>query len=439
MIMGIFDFLMVGIVFFAAFAWGANEAWAMGFTAMITLTLTAIKITADIWRRSFRMHCTSVFIPLFLFLAYVGSQLLFGPASGSSFPGTVERRSTTVYFLLSLSYVAIVFIVGNGARSRSFLKRLVVSILVLGAVESIYGLIQYIGNYNYIWQVRRITDVSMATGTLINRNHYALLMNVCICISLGYLYYRLMRITQNTGLSLRRLMSAPGFAKIAWIVSWIVLMGLALVFSTSRMGIAAMFFSMGAMMIAARITTSHARRTTAVVVFLILAILGSAIYIGVDALFERYESILQERSSDTDRIALWRDAWKLVIKYPVFGQGLGTFRWTYPAYESVQPDIPAQYAHNDYLQAVAELGVIGLALLLWAYGAFWRTAIRNIRNAGDPLVRGIGIAMIGALTAIALQEITDFGLYIPGVAVTVAFLAGLNIRASALASKPSAG
>jgi putative inorganic carbon (HCO3(-)) transporter len=273
----------------------------------------------------------------------------------------------------------------------------------------------------------------MATGTLINRNHYALLLNLCICASLGYLYYRATRMMGNAGISVRRLMRSPGFAKIAWIVIWILLMGIALVFSMSRMGIAAMILSMGAMMMAARIAARYARHTTAVAILLILAILGSAIYIGVDALFERYESLSQQSSFDADRIALWRDAWKMIVKYPVFGQGLGTFRWTYPAYESVQPDIPAQYAHNDYLQAVAEVGVIGLALLLWAYGAIWRTAIRNIRNAADPLVRGIGIATIGALTAIALQEITDFGLYIPGVAVTAAFLAGLNIRASALA------
>jgi O-antigen ligase len=430
--MAIIEFMMVGIVFFAAFAWGANAAWAMGFTAMITLTLATIWLIASIWRHKFRMYCASVFIPLFLFLVYVGCQWMIGASSRAGIPNTVDRHSTMVYFLLTLSYVAIIFVVGNGARSRSYLKWLVVSVVVLGAVESIYGLIQYLGNYNYIWLVQRTTFENTATGTLINRNHYALLMNVCICVSLGYLYYRTMRVARGTGLSLRRLLSAPGFAKIAWLVIWIVLMAIALIFSTSRMGIAAMILSMGAMLVAARAATRHKRRATAVAVMLILAILGLAIYIGVDTLFERYENISRERSADTDRIALWRDAWKLVAKYPLFGQGLGTFRWTYPAYESVQPDIPAQYAHNDYLQAVAEVGVTGLILLLWAYGAVWRTAIRNLRDSADPLVRGIGIAAIGALTAIALQEITDFGLYIPGVAAAAAFLVGLNIRASAV-------
>jgi O-antigen ligase len=98
----------------------------------------------------------------------------------------------------------------------------------------------------------------------------------------------------------------------------------------------------------------------------------------------------------------------------------------------VKPDTPARYAHSDYLQALAEVGVVGLILLVWAFGATWRTAVRNIRNTQDPLVRGIGLGTVGALTAIALQEISDFGLYIPGVAMTAVFLIGINIRASAL-------
>jgi hypothetical protein len=46
------------------------------------------------------------------------------------------------------------------------------------------------------------------------------------------------------------------------------------------------------------------------------------------------------------------------------------------------------------------------------------------------LIQTSGLATIGALTAMVLQEATDFGLYIPGVAVLAAVLAGLNPRAS---------
>ena len=87
---------------------------------------------------------------------------------------------------------------------------------------------------------------------------------------------------------------------------------------------------------------------------------------------------------------------------------------------------------------MAETGIVGLGLLLWFFVAVWRVALKNLRNDRDPLVRGIGLGTIGALTAIALQEITDFGLYIPGVAMLVAVLVGLNLRAQSLGKEISA-
>jgi O-antigen ligase len=139
----------------------------------------------------------------------------------------------------------------------------------------------------------------------------------------------------------------------------------------------------------------------------------------------------RENSKDAEAV-LWiilviADAWPMIKKNPIVGRGLGSFQWTYPAYERVEPDKPAKYAHGDYVQAVAETGVVGLVLLLWAAGSLWKSALKNLRSK-DPLVGGIGLATIGVLTAIALQEVTDFGLYIPGIAVMASVIAGLNLR-----------
>jgi O-antigen ligase len=428
----IIDIAVTGVVFFAVLAWGANEPWAIGIIAICSLVLLPIKIFTDAWRHNGKIRGLSVFLPLLLFLIYAGCQLALGPIPWLGFPGTVERHSTTMYFLLALSCVAITFITANGSGSRSLMKWLVFSIIVLGALEAVLGLVQYLGNYDYIWQFEKTAYRGLAGGTLINRNHYALLMNLCICTGIGYLYQRSMRFMGDEGISFKRLVGAPGAAKLAWLAIWLALMGVALVFSMSRMGIVAMICSIGAILVASKATAKHARRAGAAVALVLLAIMGLAIYIGVDAVLARYEDLSRERESDSGRVALWRDAWKMIEKNPVFGQGLGTFQWTYPAYESVQPDTPARYAHSDYVQALAEVGVVGLALLVWAFGAMWKTAVRNLRSNRDPLIRGVGLAAIGILTAIALQEITDFGLYIPGVLVTAAFLAGLNIRAAAL-------
>jgi O-antigen ligase len=218
---------------------------------------------------------------------------------------------------------------------------------------------------------------------------------------------------------------------LAWIILWLGLVGLALVFSMSRMGILAMLGCIAVMIICAK-ASEHGKRTSIMGLALLCVILGLAVYMGVDAVLARFEDVTKAGYLEQDRIPFWRQAWNMVQGHTIFGQGLGTFQWSFPAYQDFEPDIHAQYAHNDYLQALAEIGWVGLLLIAAAFAASWRTAMRNLVRASDPLVRGIGLATLGALSAAVLQEITDFSLYIPGIAALFAVLLGLNFRAAYL-------
>lgn len=310
--------------------------------------------------------------------------------------------------------------------------------LALGVFEALYGLAQYIGGYNYIWDFPVAGDI--ARGTLINRNHYALLLNLSICCGIGYLYYCSAQLLASRNLSVRGVLSRPGSAKLAWIILWLGFMGLALVFSMSRMGIIAMLSCLGVMIVSAKASELHGKRTTVMGLALLCLILGLAVYVGVDAVLDRFEAVAQTGYFEKNRFPIWSNAWAMTRRVAAFGQGLGTFRWAFPAYEMFEPDIPARYAHNDYLQLLAETGWIGLLLIAAAFAASWRSALRNLVRSSDPLVRGIGLATLGALSATALQEITDFSLYIPGVAVFLAVMIGLNYRAAGLdSSKASTG
>jgi O-antigen ligase len=416
------DALVFALVVFAACAWGANEPWAIAVVGMGAIALLAARAVGDLWRRGLRLPSPSVWMPGAAFLIYIAFQWLFR---------SVEPYTTGLYFLIALSFASVVYLAATGPLSRKAVRRLAAAVLIFGVLEALYGLTQYLGGYNYIWNYRRAFSQGVATGTFINRNHYALLLNLCIASSLGYLYYWTDRLLQSGKFSLRRIAGLPGSGKLMWFLFWIALMGLALVFSMSRTGIAAMFCAIAAMMAVAK-SVSSKRRIAVTGSLLLVFILGLALYTGIDEVIARYESVSKQWQSDRDRSALWRDAWPLVKKNPFFGSGFGTFQWTYPAYESVQPDVPARYAHNDYLQALAEVGIAGLALLLWMFGSVLRVAYRNFKYSQDPLVRGIGLGTVGVLTALAVQEITDFGLYIPGVAIAAAFLIGVNLRAREL-------
>jgi O-antigen ligase len=233
---------------------------------------------------------------------------------------------------------------------------------------------------------------------------------------------------QESGLSVRDALRAPGSGNVVWLMLLLLFQGFALVLSLSRMGIAAMLASMTVMAAMLASTDRRNRILAAAGLALIAAILALGAYTAADAILTRYELITEDTPVEQDRLVIWRDAWTMIHSHLLFGQGLGTFQWTFPAVESVRADLPARYAHNDYLQVLSEMGIVGLALSLLVYVFAWRTALRHFRDPGDPLVKAIGLAMLGALTATGLQELTDFGLYIPGVAIAFAFLLGINVR-----------
>jgi len=426
----IYDIGTIAIVIFAALAWGANEPWAMALISISAIALFSVKLISGLWRGNLGSFRFNIFLPLFLLLLFAGLQavnLVSEPPSGEiSLPYTIERHSTLLYLILAAGYVCIMLLTVSGFRSRKRLKLLLYAVLVLGIFEGIYGLVQYLGGYPYIWGYR--VPGGIAQGTLINRNHYALLLNLCICCGVGVLYYRSASILKGRDLSLRRVLSTPGSAQLAWLLLWPVLMGVALVFSMSRMGIMALLCCMTSMVLMGKTSTGK-RRVTVFGIALIGLVLTLVVYAGIDAVLARYEAITETGYIEKDRLPIWRDAWEMIDGHLILGRGLGTFQWSFPAYERLEPDVPAKYAHNDYLQALAEVGVVGLALLVWTFLVAWRIAVRNLRQSDDPLARGIGLALIGALTATALQEITDFSLYIPATALLLAVLMGMNVRA----------
>jgi O-antigen ligase len=68
-------------------------------------------------------------------------------------------------------------------------------------------------------------------------------------------------------------------------------------------------------------------------------------------------------------MVLYRDTWRMAMARPWFGWGMASYPHVFMLYNSQEPDprdhLPRFYsaAHNDWLQALAEHGLAGTALL----------------------------------------------------------------------------
>jgi len=92
------------------------------------------------------------------------------------------------------------------------------------------------------------------------------------------------------------------------------------------------------------------------------------------------------------------------------------------------------FAHNDYLQLLAELGLVGFAIGAALALSVVRIALRGALKCADPQARYFAVACIGALFAIGLHSLADFNLYIPANAMLLAWIAGMTVAVESWAS-----
>jgi O-antigen ligase len=121
-------------------------------------------------------------------------------------------------------------------------------------------------------------------------------------------------------------------------------------------------------------------------------------------------------------LALW---WR----FPLTGTGLGTFRDAFPLVQPLDLRGTWWHPHSDLLEVLVTAGGVGAVLVaagLWGLTARLATVLREGGRSED---RAAALAAFGALVSLALHESFDFGLAMPGNAVTLAVLLGATATA----------
>ena len=124
-------------------------------------------------------------------------------------------------------------------------------------------------------------------------------------------------------------------------------------------------------------------------------------------------------TASPDRRDEARAALRLARSRPVVGVGpaRAELRWA-RADGSVAM---GRYAHNEYLQVLAELGVVGLAILLSSFVVIGRV-VRAGRATSAP---GLWAGVAAALVALAVHGLFDFSWHVPAIPLTGALLLGI--------------
>lgn len=112
------------------------------------------------------------------------------------------------------------------------------------------------------------------------------------------------------------------------------------------------------------------------------------------------------------------------------GSGFGTFRDLYPKYRHFTGDLIVQHAHNDYLELLAEGGLLSVLLVLSVFMVFFYKSFRAFRKRRDPFSIYLFIGSLAGMISIFIHSLIDFNLHIGANGLYVFFLMGLNISAA---------
>ncbi len=318
---------------------------------------------------------------------------------------------------------------GGGARRRKLLTVLA----AFASAQAIYGIGQWVAETPRVLWVVKSAYPDCASGTLINRNHFALLMYVGLGATLALLLERIGRDPEE--LDPQR--------ETAIRVTLGVALGLevvAILSSKSRGGIV----GAGLVLLSGLPALWRAPRRVrwAMLAVLLSVVLPVLALVGGD-IGARMADISKEWSGRASRGTVLRLSGPYLRDFALTGSGGGTFEVAFPRYRDSSIVGLYDYAHDDYLQVALETGALGLALALAPLVLFgidyarWRARVRSdAARPPDDVEFEPPIPVLFALVAVMLHEFVDFGLQMPALGALFAVVAA--IAAPPLRARPAA-
>jgi O-antigen ligase len=133
--------------------------------------------------------------------------------------------------------------------------------------------------------------------------------------------------------------------------------------------------------------------------------------------------ISDENFAIVERLAHWQAAISMANDHPFIGVGLGNYEAAYPAYRLVGWPRALGHAHNDYLNLLAETGLVGLTGYVagWALIVYW--TLRALQQP-DPVMRGLVLGLMGTWTHLAVHSFVD-KLYVNNLFLHIGVMLGL--------------
>jgi O-antigen ligase len=114
-----------------------------------------------------------------------------------------------------------------------------------------------------------------------------------------------------------------------------------------------------------------------------------------------------ENFAVVERMAMWQAGGNMFLFNPWFGVGIGNFDDAYNMFNAPQWIYSRGHAHNYYIHAAAETGIVGLIAYLLLIIAVFRTGWRAVRRTYDQSLRYVVWGALGVISAVMFHNIVE--------------------------------
>ncbi|MGA2810735.1 MAG: O-antigen ligase family protein [Candidatus Acidiferrum sp.] len=404
-------FLRIGIcalLVFGVAAHGGVEDWArmvLESGAALLLVAWAFGVYS---RREEQIVVPALLLPM-------GALVLLVFLEWASFHTELAYGTRTELQLL-LADAVVLFLTAQAFRTIEDWKQFVWFAMFFSFLVCTFGILQHLTFNGKIYWFREMRFGGIPFGPYANRNHFAAFAELLIPISLLPLLLGKVR---------RERLFVVGLFTVLQIA--------ALLLSASRGGIVS--FGVELLVLVAWLALRRPDGKLLLAggaILLLVALLVS--WIGVRQITQRFSAMQSLEISTGKRASMRRDTWRIFLDHPVFGTGLGTIEAVFPPYDSLYDGKIVNHTHNDYLEALAETGILGGLCCAWFLGVLFSQALPRVRPTQRSFASILQFSALLGCVGFLVHSLVDFNLHIPVNAMlffVLAFLATAQIAPAA--------
>lgn len=425
--------LLLVTICLTAIPYGTVQPWWISAFECAVFLIAILAVVEFTITKTWQLQWSLV-APLLVLIVFAIIQslpLFSGPGPiGPRTAISADPFGTRLFALQLTALIFVILLLLHYTSTKARLTWLIYLIVGIGVVSALFGIIRQSLQTSPGFLLPALPTGGRSFGQFINKNHFALLIEMSLGLTLGLIIAEWGRH--------RRVVVLVVVAAILWV---------AIIYSNSRGGIVA---SLGQLLFVAAFIgsmrgpakdnqasdgeddeeerPSRLRRIRKLAgglitrAFLLICLVGLLIYgvswIGGEPVVSNLEMAVTDFSQqqmsnnvNTSRKEIWSASWQMFKAHPIAGVGFGAYWIGITRYHRASGELTPQQAHNDYLDLLTSGGLIACGLLIWFAVQFVRAARLRVRSA-DSYCRAVSLGALAGIFAVALHSVFDFGLHI---------------------------